>query len=734
MKRIRQMILISAIVLLFLVLLPVHAEEDVLIVGVPTDRCPMFYISEETGEVTGIGADLLMIAAQEAGYQARIVPVAEASLKDALDNEDYDIILPFGSAIMSGEGKSTIVSENLLQTPFMLVTAGTRQLPPLNELRIGMLKSLAGVAETVKQLYPGIEIFMFDTMDECVRALREGRVDALLHNSYVWSYVLQKPSYDDLTLQPESMFSMDFRAGTLDTPEGRETIAGLNRGIAVMTDTQRQAVILDYTSRRLYRYDLSDYLYQYWGILFGMALLLILLTVLTVQRSKAIRRKQAEAVRQLIDQDALTGVLSVRGFRDQVIHLLETNPDTPYLLTYNNIRNFKYINDSLGRDAGDDLLKFWAERIRGSLSDKEAVGRVGGDHFAVLRIVEGEDKIRDDERMVVEPVLNFFIDRGKENRVQLCTGIYVLTQEDYRTRNVDHMLDCAKVAEERVRETRRNGYEFYNPEQWEKGKRVADVVSWLPTAIATGELQVWYQPQVDYGSGMIIGAEALCRWSHKTLGMLSPSEFIPILEEAGLISDLDSYVWETVCKDLQRWNEAGLRLPVSVNMSREDIRSDNDVSGQFRGLIQAYGLSAEQIRVEITETAYVNDPDALIRTTMQLQEAGFQVEMDDFGSGNSSLHMLKEVPVDRIKMDLHFLSGTGDLQKGRIIVSYMVQMVNALGMKLIAEGVETEEQARFLYDHGCNEMQGYFFSKAVPVNEFEALLKTRRVRTAAETV
>ncbi|MBR4455814.1 MAG: EAL domain-containing protein, partial [Solobacterium sp.] len=635
---------------------------------------------------------------------------------------------PFGSAIMSGEGKSTIVSENLLQTPFMLVTAGTRQLPPLNELRIGMLKSLAGVAETVKQLYPGIEIFMFDTMDECVRALREGRVDALLHNSYVWSYVLQKPSYDDLTLQPESMFSMDFRAGTLDTQEGRETIARLNRGIAVMTDTQRQAVILDYTSRRLYRYDLSDYLYQYWEILFGMAVLLALLTVLTVHRRKAIRRRQEEAVRQLIDQDALTGVLSVRGFRDQVKHLLKTNPDIPYLLSYSNIRNFKYINDSLGRDAGDDLLKFWADHIRRNLSDKEAVGRVSGDHFAVLHTVEGEDKIHDDEQKVVEPVRNYFIDRGKENRVQLCTGIYVLTQEDYRARNVDHMLDCAKVAEERVRETRRNGYEFYNPEQWEKGKRVADVVSWLPTAIATGELQVWYQPQVDYGSGMIIGAEALCRWSHKTLGMLSPSEFIPILEEAGMISDLDSYVWETVCKDLKRWNEAGLQLPVSVNMSREDIRSDNDVSGQFRNLIRTYGLSADQIRVEITETAYVNDPDALIRTTLQLQESGFQVEMDDFGSGNSSLHMLKEVPVDRIKMDLHFLSGTGDLRKGCIIVSYMVQMVNALGMKLIAEGVETEEQARFLYDHGCNEMQGYFFSKAVPVSEFEALLKTRRMQ------
>ena len=391
------------------------------------------------------------------------------------------------------------------------------------------------------------------------------------------------------------------------------------------------------------------------------------------------------------------------------------------MLFYINFKNFKYINDSLGMAVGDDLLRFYAARTQEHLSDQEAVCRVTGDHFAVLSRGEGDDGLRQGNQSVLDAVRNYFMDRGKEIRVQLCGGIYAVTPEDRQNPDVDHMLDYARMAEKKVSETRKEGYEFYNPEQWERGKHVADVINHLPTALEAGDIQVWYQPQVDYETGKITGAEALCRWDHNKLGWLQPVDFVSTLEEADLIYDLDRYVWDKVCQDLRRWNEQGIRRVVSVNVSRRDIREDRDVPGHFRDLIRKYDLTPDQLHIEITETAYAENPDLLIGATKKLQEYGFQVEMDDFGSGYSSLHMLKEVPVNRIKLDLHFLTDSGDPVKGRIIVSYMVKMVRSLGMAMISEGVETIEQAYFLKTQGCAEMQGYFFYKPMPVEEFEKL-------------
>ena len=696
-----------------------NGSTDELTVGVPADRCPVFYWDADTGEIAGIGVDLMRFAAEKAGYAVSFRMIEEGSLPEALDNPEYDVVMPFGSAVDSASGQATVVSDNLTETPFTLVTRNNSDLPPLNELHVGMLNSQKGISETVGERFPGIRIVLYGSMNECVKALRQKQVDALLHNSYVWSYVLQKPSYSDLSIQPSAMFSMDFRAGAPDTPAGREIIGRLNGGIASITDTRRQAIVLDYTTRRLYRYDLGDYLDQYGLVLLLLACLIAAGIMLAAEHQRAQRLKQEEKMRQMVDHDALTGALSLNGFRKRVAELLQEHTDIPYILTYANIRNFKYINDSLGMEAGDELLKFWTKISREALTEEEAFCRIDGDHFAILSRADKEDRVDWHDRNVIDAVRNYFTDRGKEVRVRICGGIYVLTAEDYRRPDVDHMLDYARVAEERVRETRKDGYEFYNPDQWEKGKRVAEVVNRLPAAITSGDLHVWYQPQVDGRTGEIIGAEALCRWDHDKLGWLLPTEFVEVLEEAGMIHDLDCFVWDRVCRDLQRWNGQGKHRSVSVNVSRRDISADLDLAGYFRDLIGTYGLTPDQLRIEITETAFVKNPAHLIRTTRKLQEYGFKVEMDDFGSGHSSLHMLKEVPVDRIKLDLHFLTESGDPEKGRIIISHMIQMVSDLGVDLIAEGVETGEQAEFLRSKGCTGMQGFWFYKPMPVEEFE---------------
>ncbi|WP_051656922.1 ATP-binding protein [Butyrivibrio sp. AE3004] len=259
---------------------PVFAgnNKEKLTVGVPVDRCPIFYLDSNTGEIVGIGVDLMRAVAKEAGYDARFVVIKEATLKEALDNYEYDVLMPFGSAITSAEGKASIVSDNLLQTPFTLVTMNNHEVPPINELKVGMLSSLGGAADTVRQMYPGIEISFYGSMAECVQALMRGKVDALLHNSYVWSYVLQKPTYSKLIVQPSSMFSMDFRIGAVDTEKKEAVIEKLNEGIRKVPDTRRQAIILDYTNRKLYRKDFFDYIYEY-GLILAVFVAILLFKI-----------------------------------------------------------------------------------------------------------------------------------------------------------------------------------------------------------------------------------------------------------------------------------------------------------------------------------------------------------------------------------------------------------------------------------------------------------------------
>ena len=728
MKAKRNFNLIKALILsLFVVLCfsfmsfagPEAGGKEILTVCVPVDRCPVFYLDDSKEEIIGIGADLLREAADNAGYELNFVAMKEETLKDALDNEEYDILMPFGSAIKSASGQSSIVSDNLMQTPFTIVTENNRNLSDLNKLKVGMLRSLGGVAETVKGMYPDMEISLYDDMDDCVKALRSGEVDALLHNSYVWSFVLQKPSYEDLSPQTSSIFSMDFRAGTRDTDRGRDIIEHLNRGISDLPYTVSQGIVLDYTSRNLYKYDFFDYIHKYGAVILLGVLLFIAIIIISQQRYTAVKLQQEQKMRELLDHDSLTGALSINGFRKKVVEILRDNPDTKYFLSYNNIRDFKYINDRYGKEAGDELLSFWVKKSMEVMGDDEAIGRIEGDHVVVFRHAGGNKQLKQDENDVINQVRDFFISRNKDNKVRICSGIYVLTPEDYRNPDVDHMVDYARVAEKKVKENLKESYGFYNPDQWERGMRSADIIENLPIAIGSGEIQVWYQPQVNFETGSITGAEALCRWKHSKLGWISPGEFIPVLEEAGLVYDLDCFVWEKVCQDLQRWNDQGIHRTVSVNISRNDIKEQADIPNHFKELITTYRLTPDQLHIEITETAYTENSSYIIDTSRRLREYGFEVEMDDFGSGYSSLRMLKEIPVDRIKLDFRFLTANGDPEKGRIIVSYMIRMVNDLGLKLISEGVEDIIQARFLQENGCSDMQGFYFCKPLPVEEFE---------------
>ncbi len=692
-----------------------------LVVGVPADRCPIFYIDEETGKEVGIATDFVKLAAQNAGYEVEIRTITESDVNAALDNTEYDIVVPFAGATTSAQGRIAIATDNIAEAPFTLLTEEKHTVLLSSHMKIGMLSSLKNVAELVPMRYPNTEIVFYDDMSESIKALRNEEVDALLDNSYVWSYVLQKPAFNDLQVQPAAMLSIDFKAGVLDTPKGREIISRLNKGIARISDANREAIILDYTTRRLYKYTLDDYWYMYRVIIILGSLLFYAILIIMIMNARAYRQRQDERIQRFIDIDELTGAYTLAGFKRKVAELIKNYPENKYFIAYNNIVNFKFINDNFGIEAGDNLLKFWVKKSIDALTDEEAICRSVADRIIVLRKMDDIHRFYRDLAEVIEPVSNFFIEVGNNYKAEIRTGVYVLTDEDYENLNLEHILDCARVAEKKVVEKGNVNFEFYNLGHWEAEKQATDITSHLALAIKEKRIQVWYQPQVNFETGLITGAEALCRWNHVDLGWISPGIFIPVLEKAGKIYELDSYIWDRVCQDLSRWNEEGKYRKVSVNVSRADIKANPNVQEHFRSLIDRYFLSPDQLHIEITESAFADDSKSLIDVTENLQKLGFTVEMDDFGSGYSSLHMLKEVPINRVKMDLNFLSDEGSKEKGKIIISNMIKMIDDLGMKLISEGVETEKQAKFLKDKGCVEMQGYYFYKPVCVEEFEAL-------------
>lgn len=384
-----------------------------------------------------------------------------------------------------------------------------------------------------------------------------------------------------------------------------------------------------------------------------------------------------------------------------------------------------------GYEVGDRLIRYWAGLVVKLIGDNEACGRFSGDTLVTLTKFKGEDDIRKNFDIVCNKVCNYLIRPGTSYNVEIAAGIYELKPEDMSNPNINQMFDWANVAQKSVKNLSGNQLGIFGEEMWRKQWRELVISQSIDSALENGEISVWLQPQYNFVTDRIIGAEALCRWTHSSLGWISPGEFIPILERTGQIAQLDYYIWEQACKLMRKWLDQGSFIPVSVsvNISRIDLLDDR-IYSRLTNLLKKYDIPASMLRLEITESAYMSKPEVLIGVVDKLHELGFTVEMDDFGSGFSSLNMLKEVQVDVLKMDLRFLqnekNGNGD--KGGKIINAVIRMAHELTIPVVAEGVETKQQALFLSNVGCALMQGYYFSKPLPVEEFEELVKTMHER------
>jgi diguanylate cyclase (GGDEF)-like protein len=435
---------------------------------------------------------------------------------------------------------------------------------------------------------------------------------------------------------------------------------------------------------------------------------------LLVQKSDE-NRHQVE-LRYMAEHDPLTNINNKATFYRKTRSMIDQAPDTQFVMIAMDIERFRLINDIFGHEEGDRLLHYIAQRMQALYAGQGTFSRIDADNFALClpydtqalkrRIIENEVELKEYD-------LPFDI--------VLVYGLYII---DDRTLPVSIMHDRAEMAKRTVKGNYVQRFAFYDDTLRQAMLGELDIVNNMDAALREGQFEVYLQPKCSLGSGEIVGAEALVRWNHPTRGTLAPGAFVPIFERNGFIMKLDAWVWEQVCRLMRKWMDANggqPLIPVSMNVSRISVYNPALVT-TLAALADRYDIPRRMLELEITESAYAEDPKQLYGLVTELRTRGFPVQMDDFGSAYSSLNMLKEISVDLLKLDMRFLYGSDTDGRGGVILSSVVRMARHLALPIIAEGVETAEQARFLHSIGLAVAQGYYYYRPMPVPAFEALL------------
>lgn len=420
--------------------------------------------------------------------------------------------------------------------------------------------------------------------------------------------------------------------------------------------------------------------------------------------------------------DSLTGIYNRNRFLEKVDDILAAAPDEDYLMIAFDINDFKFINEVYGKDKADSILILISKTIASASPDDAVYCRWSGDVFAVFMKKSNfgteEDVIRRNIRGLETRFRNK-MDEQNDTKQPIVIHIGVYETSDLENIRPAIMIDRCQIAIETIKGDFNNRLVFYDNKIRENRLWEQRITSELDEAIRDGEIVPYIQPQYN-ADGVLEGGEILARWIHSEHGFLAPFKFIPTFEKNGMIYKLDLCMWENACKILSRWKHEGRDWALSVNISPKDFYF-LDIYGVIMELVRSYRIDPAKLHLEITESAVIDNAQDNIEVLRKLREAGFIVEMDDFGSGYSSLNMLKEIPLDVLKIDMVFLQETANYDKSSIILQSIIDMANKLNLSQITEGVETREQLDMLKEMGCKLFQGYYFSKPIPIDEFEKL-------------
>ncbi len=434
--------------------------------------------------------------------------------------------------------------------------------------------------------------------------------------------------------------------------------------------------------------------------------------VILARCERIIELQEDKSIIHAAEKDHLTGLYTRDFFTEYIRQIESYKPERKMDVMVLNVDHFHLINELYGREQGDQVLICIANTLSRLFERLQGIGcRPSADYF-YMYCENGTDY-----EALFRTLKEDLNSKLPSANVRLRLGVY---QDVDKSLTPENWIDRAQAACDRIRGDYSRHTEYYSNEFYEKTKYQEKLINDIDGAIAAKDLIVYYQPKYDITGDRpaLRSAEALIRWKHPELGMISPGDFIPLFENNGLIQKLDRYVWQEAAQQVASWKKNfGVSVPVSVNVSRMDIY-DPKLRDDFKSLLDRYHLETRELMLEITESAYADNADQLVNVTEELRSDGFMIEMDDFGSGYSSLNMLTSIPLDALKMDMKFIRNMQKDEKSMKLVELVMDIAKFLQVPVIAEGVETEEQLKLLKARGCDIIQGYYFSRPVPPEEF----------------
>lgn len=441
-----------------------------------------------------------------------------------------------------------------------------------------------------------------------------------------------------------------------------------------------------------------------------------------IKKFLVINKQHEHALTRISQLSGKTGIFNKQTFIQKTKEMLSKNKGKPFIFIQFDIDRFKVFNDLFGFSEGDKILMGLGEYFIQNSKKNTQYGHIYADHFIICT-----EKDNFSPETFVKEITTFTNRLFPKFDFIVRVGLY----EVFNDGKIDISLACdrAQLALHSIKANFSARYAFFSDDMITDLKQEQELITDMVIGIRKNEFKIYIQPQYDYTTDSMSGAEALVRWMHPTKGLISPSVFIPVFERNGFITQLDQYIWDKTCAYIRKWKDMGLNpVPISVNVSRRDIYNQNLVA-VFSRLLKKYNLTPDSLRLEITESAYMDNPSQLINVVKDLKNLGFCLEMDDFGSGYSSLNTLKDVPVDILKLDMQFIIDSTEKNKSKPkhqkrssnILTSVVRMANLLQLPVIAEGIESKAQADYLKSIGCFLMQGFYFSKPMPAEEFEAM-------------
>ena len=671
---------------------------------------------KDTGELTGALKNYLEEATRclknaKVEFKPKAYDTAE-DMMQAMKKGEIDCVFPVNFSSFEGESREIVMTPPMITTDVVAVVRASEQKYFANKKHVVVAVNEGNPNYDAFLLdnYPDWRVIYYPDTSECLKAVGDGLADCVLISSYRFSNISREcEQYNlanfDTGIEIDYSFAVSSGKKELYTILSRITglvpASTINSQLAYYFTEDAKSTFVDF-----FKDNIDKFLI--------VAVLLLMIIAGLMVRSRTAERKAKELI-AATETDTLTGLYTREFFLEYATRIFNEHPDVIMDAIVVNIEQFHSVNAINGREFGDQLLRTLGSEIMSVAKDNNGIaGRFGADRFDIFC------KHTEDPRQIYYRLQGAIEELAPNASIRLRMGV-MRSQHDI---DVIQMFDMARTACGMARDQLNEHLVIFDNEAQEREAYEQRLLNDYRRALDGFEFEVYYQPKYDIQSDepKLVGAEALVRWRHPEFGMITPDDFISLFERHGRINEVDRFVWNEAARQVVRWHDMyGMMIPVSVNLSRLDV-FDNKLEDTLDSILKYYDLDHEALKLEVTESAYTENSDQVIKVVSSLREKGYVVEMDDFGTGYSSLNMLSEMPVDIIKMDRHFIKNIEHDEKVRQLVALIIDIAEKLKLTVVAEGVETKTQLDMLKELGCSVVQGYYFFRPLSSTEFENMI------------